>query len=48
MGTGTTTGGRSVARASAESHELGWFTPADLARIDADASVRRLFRIVFG
>jgi 8-oxo-dGTP pyrophosphatase MutT (NUDIX family) len=32
-----------VAVASAESHELGWFTRAELERLECDASVRRLF-----
>ena len=33
--------------ASHESHELGWFGPDDLDRIDVDESVRRLFRHIF-
>ncbi len=33
---------------SDESHALAWVAPNDLARLEADASVRRLFRIVFG
>lgn len=32
---------------SEESHELGWFSPAELAGIEVDASVRRLFERVF-
>ncbi len=34
--------------ASEESLELGWFAPEDLAGIEVDDSVGRLFRIVFG
>ena len=33
--------------ASEESLSLGWFAPGDLARIDLDDSVRRLFNLVF-
>ena len=33
--------------ASSESLALGWFAPRDLERIELDASVRRLFEIVF-
>jgi 8-oxo-dGTP pyrophosphatase MutT (NUDIX family) len=36
-----------VETASDESHELAWFGPAELARLDTDASVRRLFELVF-
>ena len=32
---------------NAESHGLGWFTPQDLAGLDVDGSVRRLFELVF-
>ena len=34
-------------RISRESRALGWFSPAELATIDTDASVRRLFERVF-
>jgi len=34
--------------ASEESIALGWFSPAELAGIETDESVRRLFRVVFG
>lgn len=34
--------------ASEESIALGWFSPAELARIETDDSVRRLFRVAFG
>ena len=37
-----------VARASAESKELRWFRPAELAKIASDDSVRRLFLLAFG
>lgn len=33
---------------SEESHALGWFTPAELAGLDTDDSVRRLFRLTLG
>jgi 8-oxo-dGTP pyrophosphatase MutT (NUDIX family) len=33
---------------SDESHALGWFAPSELAAIDVDDSVRRLFARVFG
>jgi 8-oxo-dGTP pyrophosphatase MutT (NUDIX family) len=33
--------------ASDESHALGWFAPAELASLDVDDSVRRLFALVF-
>jgi 8-oxo-dGTP pyrophosphatase MutT (NUDIX family) len=33
---------------SEESHSLGWFDHAGLARIETDASVRRLFELAFG
>jgi 8-oxo-dGTP pyrophosphatase MutT (NUDIX family) len=36
-----------LAVAGAESHELGWFSPAELERLETDDSVRRLFRLVF-
>jgi 8-oxo-dGTP pyrophosphatase MutT (NUDIX family) len=36
------------ARASPESKELRWVTPAELLALPTDGSVRRLFRIVFG
>jgi 8-oxo-dGTP pyrophosphatase MutT (NUDIX family) len=35
-----------VAVAGDESHELGWFTPAELEGLDTDGSVRRLFELV--
>lgn len=38
-------GAREVA--SDESHALGWFSPAELAGIDVDDSVERLFRLAF-
>ena len=37
-----------IETASAESHALRWFTPLELAGIDTDDSVRRLFDLVFG
>jgi ADP-ribose pyrophosphatase YjhB (NUDIX family) len=37
-----------VETVSSESHALGWFSPAELERIEVDASVRRLFELVFG
>ena len=36
------------ARASAESLDLRWFAPAEIATLDTDDSVRRLFALVFG
>lgn len=36
-----------VARVSSESIELRWFTPAELAHIATDDSVRRLFGLAF-
>jgi 8-oxo-dGTP pyrophosphatase MutT (NUDIX family) len=36
-----------VESASGESHELAWFGPPELARLDTDASVRRLFELAF-
>ncbi|MCA8981390.1 MAG: NUDIX hydrolase [Planctomycetes bacterium] len=33
---------------SSESIELAWVSPADLARLETDNSVRRLFEIAFG
>jgi 8-oxo-dGTP pyrophosphatase MutT (NUDIX family) len=36
-----------VAAASHESHELGWFSPRELERLDTDGSVRRLFALAF-
>ena len=33
---------------SEESHALGWFSPTELAEIDTDESVQRLFRVAFG
>jgi 8-oxo-dGTP pyrophosphatase MutT (NUDIX family) len=33
---------------SEESHALGWFTAAELAELDTDDSVRRLFRLTLG
>ncbi|MCC7013977.1 MAG: NUDIX hydrolase [Planctomycetes bacterium] len=33
---------------SDESHALAWVAPDELARLSTDASVQRLFRIVFG
>jgi len=34
-----------TAVAGEESNELGWFGPGELARLDTDESVRRLFRL---
>jgi 8-oxo-dGTP pyrophosphatase MutT (NUDIX family) len=34
-------------RITSESRQLGWFAPAELAHLDVDASVRRLFERVF-
>jgi len=36
-----------VESASDESHQLAWFGPSELARLDTDDSVRRLFELAF-
>ena len=37
-----------IARVSAESRELRWFTPRELGALETDDSVRRLFALAFG
>jgi len=36
-----------VERAGEESHRLGWFTPREARELEIDASLRRLFDVVF-